>query len=352
MQRSSLSVIKLSGTPCEVALDLGRLRCHQIEKRVLAWDQMLAKLYRGKKAELKRLEEGFWNAALAQAPHYLEEIRAMAEGAGVAVRDLFRLNCTELNAFAEKCTTLVLPVTTPEGNRVLIAHNEDWNHKRNDVFVLKVKLPQVSYAILTYDGYLPGLSCGYNSWGLYHAVNYLRPKDRRVGLPRIFITRHLVTATGFEDVLDWVHKSRRAFGQSIHLAMGGEYRGLELTAKQIVERKLRLPIAHANHYLEPAFKKIAAPASPSSLKRQEVADTLLAKSKIARPFTPVQAKKLAKTILSDRSEHPFCIWRDADDPRDESATVATAIMLTGQNQFEIFRKQPKNSSALREKLPR
>lgn len=347
MRRSPIPIIEVSGTPCEVAFALGKLRRRQIEKRVGIWNALLDKLYRGKKSLLKRLEEGFWQESVKQAPHYLEEIRAMAEGAGVPVKKLFRLNCTELNVFAEKCTTLILPVSTDEGQRVMIAHNEDWNPARNDVFVLKAKLPQVNYVILTYDGYLPGLSCGFNSWGLYHAVNYVRPKDMRIGLPRIFITRHLVTAPDFEESLKWIQKTKRAFGQSIHLAMGKNYLGLELTAKKVEKRSGKPPLAHANHYLANHLLPVAAEPSRSSTLRQIVADSRLklSRQKLDYPCPPNQAVHLAKSILSERTHHPYCIWREADHQMDESATVATVLMQTGSLKMKLFRKKPSTSPA-------
>ena len=352
-KRLPLEVVSLSGTPCEVAHELGAMRHTQIEKRILAWDETLARLYRGRRDKLKRLEKSFLREAIKQAPHYVEEIRAMAQGAGVSFTDLFRLNCTELNAFAEKCTTLILPVKTRDGQRIFIAHNEDWDPRRNDVFVLKVRLPQCSYVILTYDGYLPGLSCGFNSWGLYHAVNYLRPKDMRVGLPRIFITRHLVTATDVADCLAWIHKSRRAFGQSIHLAEGERYTGLELTARDVQLRQVLLPVAHANHYLTRRFKTVAAKASPSSRIRQQTAEKILREisGRQAPPWTLPQAKKIAARVLSDRSTHPYCLWREADVPEEESATVACAMMVTGESELSIYRRSPESKRPLRIELP-
>src|SRR5262249_22591752 len=133
--------------------------------------------------------------------------------------------------------------------------------------------PDQSYAVLAYDGYLPGLSAGRNSHGLCHSVNYLRPTDYRVGLPRIFITRHLVTARNFRECLGFIQKSRRAFGQAIHLAQGKNYLGLELTSRKIFQLRPSLPTVHTNHYL--AMR--GGTHFPSSLQRLKTARALLKK---------------------------------------------------------------------------
>jgi len=137
--------------------------------------------------------------------------------------DLFRLNLTELGTFAEKCTDVIFPFEDGKRRGILLAHNEDWDPCRNDVFILKARLPRIQYVILAYDGFLPGLSAGCNSAGLCHSVNYVKPKDFRVGLPRIFPARHLVTSPRLDDVLVFLKNSHRAFGQAIHLAQGSSY---------------------------------------------------------------------------------------------------------------------------------
>lgn len=340
-----MEVVELSGDPFEVAHQLGKKRSAVIARRVDYWNRLLARVYRGKKDRLRSLERGFLAAARA-VPRYLGEVRALAEGAGLPFADLFRLNLTELQAYADKCTTLVLPFETPRGPGILIAHNEDWDPRRNDVFVLKARLPECAYAILAYDGYLPGLSSGVNSFGLGHAINYLAPPDRRVGVPRIFITRHLVTARNFEDVVNWAKRHARAFGQGIHLAQGSQYLGLELTSKKVAFWRPRLPAVHANHYLDAGLRRSAPPPGISSLARYHAAKALLDEEARRRreAWTRTEAVRAARRILSDRSGLPYAVWREADSTDETGATVACALIDTGHLTLEVFRKRPDETS--------
>lgn len=349
-KRTPLDVVTLTGTPTEVAFALGKKRARRIVPCVDHWNEKLAGLFRGKRGRLKALETGFLAAATAHAPSYVEEIRAMAEGAGVPFSDLFRLNLTELKRFAEKCSTLIFATRNGTKKNILIAHNEDWEPAQNDVFVLRAKLPDVSYAILTYDGYIPGLSSGFNSHGLYHAVNFVLAKDIRPGVPRSFITRHLVTARTAKECLAWIRKMPRAFGQSIHLAEGGEYTGIELTAKKLIIRNPTLPTIHTNHYLAPAFKKIAAPATENTLTRLKTGRRLLKENARTR-WSSTQAEGCAKKILSDRSGLPYALWREADRPEDLSATVAAVFLRTDRDAMEVYRGRPDARNALVTSLP-
>jgi acyl-CoA:6-aminopenicillanic acid acyl transferase len=348
--RAPLKTLRLAGTPCEIAFQLGKLRAAKIGIRIDYWNRHLSKIFRGRKAQQRSLENNFLRQAHEQARPYLEEIYSMAEGAKVPFEELFRLNLTELSSYVEKCTDLIFRIKTPSGNRILIAHNEDWDPSRNDVFLLEARLPKLSYAVLAYDGYLPGLSAGLNSAGLVHSVNYLRPRDLRMGLPRIFITRHLVTATGIEDALAYIRRTRRAFGQAIHLAQDSQYLGIELTARQMVFRRPSLPTSHTNHYLASRLSGKIPKAAPSSLNRLKVARRLLKEKlgrKGAKKLSIVTARKLAKEILSDRSGHPFAIWREENPPKENSATLATIFVETESLTMEVYRNRPSQTTPLR-----
>ncbi len=339
---SPLEIVELKGEPLDIAYHLGIQRRRKIRRRVEYWERELARLYRGKSDERKEMERAFWRFSRRLAPAYLREIEAMAQGAGIPFEKMFRLNLTELNAFADKCTDLILPFVSKKGKRaILIAHNEDWNPRRNDVFLLKARLRDLEYVTLAYDGYLPGLSAGLNSHGLVHSVNYLNPRDKRLGLPRIFLARHLLTAKNFSEVLGLAEHASRAFGHSIHLAHGENYLNLELSARRKVLRRPRLPTVHTNHYLSVKLRSLEASKPVPSKRRWEVAMKILRENWPGPeiPSLPI-ARNLARRILSDRSGLPYAIWRMADSTLEPSATLAAAILCTSPAEWEIYRGPP------------
>lgn len=333
MNRTKLEFVDVAGRPIDIAWQIGRLRRRVIEKRVLFWNRFVSRFFRERAGDLKALEKSFFREASA-LPETVAELRAMAEGASIPFNDLFRLNLTELHSFADKCTSVILPVKSSAGGGILLGHNEDWDPSRNDVFLLRVRLPWVTYAVVAYDGTLPGLSCGLNSFGLCHSVNYLLPPDRRVGIPRIFITHALTTARGIGSWLRWLKGKRRAFGQAVHLVQGNRYLGVELSARRIIRQTARLPALHTNHYL--AGKRGLPSPLPSSLARFERGLELLFKAER-------KGRSHAIRILSDRSGHPHAIWRNADSPEDRGATLVTALINSRTLTMEVFRKNPASS---------
>lgn len=355
MKRTPIKILELKGDPYEIAYQLGQKRKRQIHRRIDYWNAYLAKRFQGKKNDLKNLEKKFYQEGFSFAQQYVEEVQALAEGADIPFSEAFRLNLTELKPYAEKCSTVIFPVQKKGKNGILIGHNEDWEPEQNDVFFLKARMPEVSYQILTYDGYIPGLSTGMNSHGLFHAVNYVLAKDIRAGVPRAFITRYLVTAKNMKNCLSWIRKCPRAFGQSIHLAEQGKYRNIEVTAKKLTLRQVKLPAFHTNHYLAKNLQTLAAPASANSLKRLAVGRKLIREIQRKRTgefFTLKEAEYFAKQILSDRSGYPYCIWREDDGGLEKSATVATAIFSTLGTTMQVYRRQPDQTKALLMSLSR
>ncbi len=354
MRRAPLIVERLRASSLSAALhDLGRRRARRIAKVAGWWEQDLAAAFRGRRAKLRQLESSFLAACRRHAPETVEELAAFAAGARIPFETLFRLNLTELRAWTEKCTTLVFATAGRRGKSAragsgarrqdssrgyLFAHNEDWDPRRNDVFLLKVTLPKVSFAVVAYDGYLPGLSCGLNSHGLIHAINYLPCPDKRIGLPRLFVTRPLVTASSLGTVASWARRVPRAYAQSLHLAQGTEYRNLELSAQRSAIRRPKLPAGHANHVLAPALARRMPPPSPSSAARQTTVDRLLDLTESTEP--PLDA---ARRILSDRSGLPYAVWREADSPHDRAATVVTAAFSTDRLELRAWRRRPDRS---------
>lgn len=314
MDRSPLDRVRLSG---DIFFELGRVRARKIQARIESWNRRVA----GSNTE--PLERALMKTARRHAPATLDELAAMAEGASVPLDDLFRLNVTELLYFQEKCTTVIMPV----GDAILVGHNEDWDPKRNDVFILEARMPEVSFAVIGYDGFLPGMSSGMNSHGLVHAVNYLPGKAKTTGLPRTFVTRALVTARSIKDAASALKKMPHAVGQSINLAQGDRYRGIEIGEST----RTKVPSVHTNHYL-----------------RDE--GNASSRSRLLRARRLLDEGAAAVEILSDRATHPYAIWRNADTPEDSAATVATTLFRTDRLEMKVWRDRPATSRGIVVKL--
>lgn len=319
--RKPLDIVTLRGSRLELFHALGRSRGRQMAARALAWERRCVdELGRNR---VRRIESEMLGSARNQAPEIVEEIAAMAEGAGTDFLALFRLNITELLYFTEKCTTVVKKAA---GRKALIVgHNEDWDPLRNDVFVLRASMDGMSFMVLCYDGFLPGMSCGINSFGLCHAVNYLPSRARRGGIPRTFVTRRLVSAASVDEAIRWVRRASHTVGQSINLAKGESFVNMEIGPRGIAVRRPTLPYVHTNHYLSRR-----APVSESS------------RTRLRRVRGLLDRDASAKDILFDTATHPYSVWRNAESEKDSAATLATVIMETDRREMTIWRDQKKS----------
>jgi len=170
-----------------------------------------------------------WEGALIQArkylpfaqeryPQYVEEIIGMAEGAGVTFNDLTVLNAMEavtIDALhLSKCTSLAVNEDRTADGHVLIAHNEDWlPEDEQDVYVVHVKPDhEPPFLAMTYGGLLPNI--GFNANGIAQCCDTVYPTDSRIGIPRLFVSRAVLSAPTIADAIRSTLVPHRAAGCS------------------------------------------------------------------------------------------------------------------------------------------
>lgn len=333
VERRPLATFSIRGTPGEIGLAIGRRFRDKIQAAFEIHDRNCRREY--------RLSTGCLRTAIARAscaarrrfPSYLDEIAGIAEGAGLDFAEVFLLNYIELPAVEcdEACSTVIVR----SNGGILIGHNEDWNPRHNDVYLLHARYPGGDgFECLCYYGILPGMSCGINTHGIAHAVNYLRPSDCRFGVPRVFLTRALLDARSliFADKL--ICRRGRGFGQAIHLARGNQYRGYELTAKRIGRLPTGLPNMHTNHYLLGRLKRFESADDLRSTHSRLVEGLAQIANACGKQLTP----RFVRSLLSSEESAPFSIWRSGFHKEDHGATLATALIDTANRRFRVWRK--------------
>ena len=119
--------VRVAGTPYERGALLGEAFADATARSVAFNRRYLAK-HGLDRAGLERLLDPYVDASVVAAPHLVEQIRGMADGAGQPFLDLFFANAfeevygiVELRP-VERCTAVVLRGT----GRTLLGHNEQW----------------------------------------------------------------------------------------------------------------------------------------------------------------------------------------------------------------------------------
>jgi isopenicillin-N N-acyltransferase-like protein len=109
---------------------------------------------------------------------------------------------------------------------------------------------------MTYGGLLPNV--GFNAYGIAQLINSVYPGDSRVGIPRLVVSRAVLSSRRISGAIGRAVVQHRAAGYN-HLLVheSGEIYSIEVSA-----RKFEILYAHdgymvhTNHYLDPRMKKI------------------------------------------------------------------------------------------------
>lgn len=144
-----MKLVETAGTARAIGLATGEELREEIRETLDVIDE------RGRPAEFEARLPGFWDAAQRQVPLVVEEMQATAEGANLAVEDIYRLNfplyANEL-VIAEGCTNIVFG-SGPDG--------PVWG-KNNDGLAAQRRLPPCA-RLVRREGAIPVLTftfCG------------------------------------------------------------------------------------------------------------------------------------------------------------------------------------------------
>jgi isopenicillin-N N-acyltransferase like protein len=270
---------------------------------------------------LAHLLQPFREAAERAFPGYVTEIDGMAEASGVDPWELFAANAIEeleplvspAGARSEHCTAFVV---RGEAGPIL-GHNEQWYAGDAGNVAVIVAAPDggPAFASPTVVTCLPAV--GMNASGSAQGVMSLVGDDDRVGIPRMFASRHGLEARNIDDAVARVTPPGRAGGYAHVFAFAaGEAWAVETsaTAHATVDRRG----VHTNHYLDHALAATSPPATASSRARFVRAEGLLADRSVSTP-------KEVMEVLRDHQGRPDSICAH---PRPEDGQEAQAILFS------------------------
>ncbi|WP_028203566.1 C45 family autoproteolytic acyltransferase/hydolase [Paraburkholderia nodosa] len=264
-------------------------------------------------------------AAVQHFPAYVAEIDAMAQALDWSADDLFLWNCRGelIHNAPDGCTTLAVR-TAGAG---LIAHNEDgdpWLHGRCSVVEVEPE-GRPGFVSFYYPGSLPGHTFAATRAGVAQAINNVRIREPRVGVPRMILARAVLDCATLGEALALLRDTPRASG--FHHTIGGtdeagEVRvvSVEATAQRASAREVSAPSGHANHLIHTGCEREAQIVTDSSRDRQTRLAELL-------PALGAQLDGAAFVqVLQDRAGAGLPIFRDDPHDPDDENTLATACM--------------------------
>ncbi|CAM2165847.1 isopenicillin-N N-acyltransferase like protein [Paraburkholderia sacchari] len=313
--------VRMGGSPEAIGRRLGELALPVFEAYMAqssAWAAVSR--WRGSAfaQELRAAAERYFPAQVA-------EIDAMAAALGWPAHDLFLWNCRGelIHNAPDGCTTLA--VRTPEAG--LIAHNEDGDpYLRGRCAMVEIEPEgKPGFVSFYYPGSLPGHTFAASHAGIAQAINNVRIREPRAGVPRMILARAVLDAATLADALALLRDTPRASG--FHHTIGGtdtagavRIHSVEATAQRASMVEVGAPSGHANHLIHAGCETEAQIVTDSSRDRQARLAELLP----ALGPTPDGADFVR--ALQDRAGAGLPIYRDDPHDPDDENTLATACM--------------------------
>ena len=299
MMTKTLPVLDLAGTPREIGLAHGEA----MRDAIVEFADTVTAVHQANNAFLKADRGQLMGFSLRNlgflekfCPDLVEEMRGIADGAGVGFDEI-----VFLNAFLELedvrapglggkilpdalwgCTTFnVAPEAAADGRACLGQTFDMEKYYERFLCVLRVR-PKTGPAMLmlSFAGVL-GLN-GINSYGIGAAINKVAATDARPGVLYPCIMRKALAAERVGDALGAVIFSPRATGINYQLAGSGLAFDAETSATSYELLEIDGAIAHTNHYLGRLMRRFETPGWLShggSMVRRQVAQAFLDKHK-------------------------------------------------------------------------
>ncbi|KUL92621.1 peptidase C45 [Bosea sp. WAO] len=346
--------VDVSGAPYE----RGRQHGAAVPKRV----KRSIELYGGQLGDLgydaaakSRLIGEFAREIEAFGKHYIEEMRGIADGAGVALEDVIMINArTEVIAKAklekskpvgaeeeldDGCTgAIILPERSASGELI---HGQNWDWKAEcaeTAIVLRVRRDDGPDFLTFVEA--GGLArCGMNAAGISITANYLESERdfTQVGVPLALIRRKVLEQEHFAFAIKAVATTPKACSNNMMLSTVAGF-GIDFECAPDAAFPLYPDdglIVHANHWVgQVALTKITdtgIPRVPESFYRDWRVRKLL--DEAGRKLT---VDDLKQAFFDDfLAPHSVCRPPRPNDTGNLSATVSMVIMQPAKGTMEV-----------------
>lgn len=328
--------------------ELGRQHGAQARGPVRAFVAYLGSLLGLSREQLHARSLRFLPLFERHCPHLLDEVRGLAEGAGVPLAEALAVQVRgELGqAVAEGCTTFVAASSATATGQVLIGQNSDVEPELEALaYVLRLE-PVGKPAVLmwTFGGML-GYH-GLNAAGVAHFANSLGGGPAwKFGLPHYPVKRLMLEQQGLDGVLDLLGRVPVCSSGNYVLCDGaGRTADVELTPEgfALLEDRGGGLLAHSNHFLCPPYACAGTDAAsvPDSFARltrmRQLLEGRLGHLTVAD----------LKGFLADHEGEPTSICRHPHDGPDHASvsargrTVASLIAEPAAGRLHVARGNP------------
>lgn len=336
--------VRVEGGPRERGRAYGHQARSRVERSVEAYREVFRHLAGWDWAEVRDCARTYEEPIRAFGPAYLEEVRRIAEGAGLDPLDVLAINVrTEIMYAAAardaavarrvgECTAFALLPAPGSDQSLVVGQNWDWlPHAFDTVVVLEADRDDGPNFVTAVEAGLLS-KAGMNAHGLALATNALASEDDKgePGVPYHVLLRAILDCDSVTAAFTTLQRARRSSSAN-YLVGHQDGSCLDVEAAPGDYSWLFLPdphtgaYLHTNHFLASRFdgfdvSLFAMPDSPARLNR--------IRSGVDR-LGPAATREAVTAVLADHAGYPnsiCCHPVESDPAPEQGATVVSLVM--------------------------
>lgn len=276
-QAEKLRILDLEGTPYEMGKTHGRALQPEIRELVKRWTADLEKTYRVPIGAFIRnlLKKTDFKPAIARwTPDLLEEVRGIADGAGVDFDTMYAYQlideiwAMDAELGVSKCTTIA--AGNRNGRPAFIAQTLDipaFYHGFQTVLRIRDRRENMETLVFTIPGVVAANGLNSRSVGVcVNAVTQLAHSPK--GLPVDFVIRGILSRKTYQEAMEFLRDVQPAAPQNYVLGGPGEAASFERSAGQMSRYRPFEGAEFTYHTNHPLINDDFDPGFPETLKRQ------------------------------------------------------------------------------------
>ena len=312
--RNDLKIIVASGSPYEIGYEHGCQGKEEVLCSIETYKSMFKTYANLDWEEAKFRSRNYVEPINKYDPDLMEEIRGVADGAGVTLEDILALNARSEVVMmggsaipSDGCTAMaVTPEVTKERNTIL-AQNWDWKGNQiKSLLVLKIHQKNKPSITMVTEGGIIG-KIGFNDAGIGVCLNALGTAGNPKGLPLHVILRGILNSCTISDAIQSINRVANACAANYLIASScGEAIDVEKSPSDFdVIYPYHGIMVHTNHYQTPRLR-------PADTTRFMAPDTFL-RCGIATKMLMMEKGNITinsiKKILVNHKDYPDSICR-------------------------------------------
>lgn len=337
---TSTQHVRVAGTSYQRGRQYGSQAGARVRRSVQAYHETFAH-YAGWDWATVRREAARFEAPVGEfRPAYLEEMRGVADGAGLDLTDVLAINVrTEVMYSAQarqaprqqpaECSAFACVPAPGETSPVILGQNWDWLLPAAETLVVLEARPDDGPAFVTVVEAGLLAKTGMNAAGLGLVTNALvtEADTGEPGLPFHVLLRAILDCATVTEALQVLQARPRSSSANYLIAhASGTALDIEAAPGDFTRLYPLYPqdgiLLHTNHFLTTA-------ATPTDLSLWAMPSSAARLQRLRAGRTPKPDLEDFRALLADHADHPHSICHHpdpGDHPQEQGATIASVLM--------------------------